>query len=113
MSRKKAKDTITAHNIKNSNFRQVHVDGAHGTITPSGLININFFSQRNAIPKSTVFALSSDGKIGKPIEDSEDSKEGVIREFEFGTIMDINVCISLKNFLEQKIEEYESLTNTK
>ncbi len=110
---KKQVKTVTVHNIKGSNFRQVHVDGAHGAITPSGLININFFSQRNAIPKGTIYSLNEDGTINKSIEDVEDSKHGIVRDFDFGIIMDINVCKKIKDFLENKIEEYETITTKK
>ena len=113
MGKTKEAKTITIFNIKGSNFRQVHVDGAHGTITPSGLININFFSQRNAIPKGTIFSLNEDGTINKPIKDIEDSKNGIIRDFEFGIIMDAAVCESIRNFLDQKLNELESIQSTK
>lgn len=113
MSKKKQLSSITIHNIKNSLYRQVHVDGAHGGITPSGFINVNFFSQRGAIPKGTEFEVNSEGQITRPIKDIDNSKQGIIREFEFGTYMDINTCISIKEFLERKIEEYKSITNKK
>lgn len=113
MSKNKQLSSITIHNIKNSLYRQVHVDGAHGGITPSGFINVNFFSQRGVIPKGTEFEINSEGQITRPIKDIDDSKQGIIREFEFGTYMDINTCISIKEFLERKIEEYKSITNKK
>lgn len=113
MAKNKQLNSITIHNIKNSLYRQVHVDGAHGGITPSGFINVNFFSQRGAIPKGTEFEVNSGGQITNPIKDIDDSKQGIIREFEFGTYMDINTCISIKEFLERKIEEYKSITNKK
>lgn len=107
------KDSIVIHNIKNSNFRQIHIDGAHGGITPSGFINLNFYSQRGVIPKGTEFAIDETGKIIEAIRDIEDSKSGIIREFEFGVYMDINTCKNLKDFLEQRIEEYKRLTEGK
>ena len=105
------KDSIIIHNIKNANFRQVHVDGAHGGITPSGHINLNFYSQRGAIPKGTEFAVK-DGQIGEAIKDVEGSKTGIIREFEFGIYMDINACENLKVFLERKIDEFRQIAES-
>lgn len=113
MPKKKETNSVTIHNIKSPLYRQVHVDGAHGGITPSGFININFFSQRGAIPKGTEFEVSEEGQIAQPIKDIDGSKEGIVREFEFGTYMDINTCISLKNFLESKIEEYKTISHKK
>ena len=109
----KNKKSIVIHNIKNSSFRQIHVDGAHGGITPTGLININFYSQRNAIPKGTEFNLTSKGELGSIVKDIDDSKVGIVREFEFGAYMDLNTCISLKQFLEKKIDEFREITNGK
>lgn len=113
MSKKTDLQSVVIHNIKNANFRQIHVDGAHGGITPSGFININFFSQRNAIPKGTEYSLNEQGAILAPLKNIEGSKNGVVREFEFGAYMDINTCKSLKDFLQQKIEEFEAIQNTK
>lgn len=102
--------SIIIHNIKSSGFRQIHVDGAHGGITPTGMININFFSHRNAIPKGTEFEINENGSLGNPIQDFDDSKVGLVREFEFGTYMDLNTCINLRDFLDKKIEEFKSYT---
>ena len=113
MAKKKQSNSITIHNIKNSLYRQVHIDGAHGGITPNGFINVNFFSQRGVIPKGTEFEINEEGQIKRPIKDIEESKQGIVREFEFGTYMDINTCISIKEFLERKIEEYNSILKTK
>lgn len=108
---KKAKkiESVIIHNIKNADFRQAHVDGAHGNVTPNGHININFFSQRDAIPKGTEFKINEDGRMGAAIKDIEGSKDGIVREFQFGIYMDIKSSVNLKNFLEKKIEEYNSL----
>lgn len=113
MAKNKKSNSVTIHNIKNSLYRQVHIDGAHGGITPTGFINVNFFSQRGVIPKGTEFEVNDEGQITRPIKDIEDSKHGIVREFEFGTYMDINTCISIKEFLDRKIEEYKSITKLK
>lgn len=109
MSNKK-KDSIVIHNIKNSGFRQIHVDGAQGGITPSGFINLNFYSQRIVIPKGTEFSITEKGELGKSLKDIPNSKSGIVREFEFGAYMDIKTCVSLKIFLEKKIDEFNELT---
>lgn len=53
MAKKSKNDSIVIHNLKSSGYRQIHIDGAHGSVTPTGHLNINFFSQRVAIPKGT------------------------------------------------------------
>lgn len=113
MTKNNKLNSITINNVKSSLYRQVHIDGAHGGITPTGFINVNFFSQRGVIPKGTEFEINNQGQILRPIKDIDDSKEGIVREFEFGTYMDINTCISIKEFLERKIKEHESVSKIK
>jgi hypothetical protein len=103
------KDKIVIHNIKGSDFRQLHVDGASAGITPTGYINVNLYSQRNVIPKGTIFNINEDGSLGDLIGSTDDSKEGIVREYDFGFYTDINTCKSIIDLLEQKVKEYEKL----
>ena len=104
------KKQITIHNIKSNQYRQIHSDGASAGITPSGLININFYSHRNVIPKGTTFELQEDGRLGKLLGITKDSKNGIVREYDFGVHMDINTCKSIRDLMDEKIKEYENLT---
>lgn len=109
----KKKESVIIYNEKSSGFKQIHADGAFGGVTPSGYINLNFYSQRTAIPKGTEFGLTSNGNIGKAIKNLEDSKEGIIREFEIGVYMDAQTAQSLIDFLTSKLQEREELLNPK
>ena len=63
------KKTITIHNKISSDFREIHVDGAYGGLTPRGLINLNFYAERAPIPKSSeFFSPSKNGEL--PCRDS-------------------------------------------
>lgn len=104
------KKQITIYNIKNKQYRQVHSDGASAGITPSGFININFYSHRNVIPKGTIFELESDGRLGKLVGITENSKRGIVREYDFGVYMDVDTCKSIRDLMDDKIKEYEKLT---
>lgn len=99
---------IIVHNKISHNFRELHVDGAYGGLTPKGLININFYAERFPIPKSVTHNLLDNTSL-----DSEDSKQGLIREFEFGIYMDLNVAKQISDFLLNKISEFEQLTKSK
>jgi hypothetical protein len=110
---KKKEEIITIHNIKGTNHRQIHVDGASAGITPSGYINVNFYSERGVIPKSTSFKIKEDGTLGSVVGHSEESKDGIVREFDFGIFVDINTCKSLRQLLDQKIKEYYQYTPEK
>lgn len=106
------KNNITFHNQKNNGFREIHVDGALGGITPRGMINLNFFAERFPIPKSTDFNIINEKVVGEKMEDSIDSKTGIIREYEFGVYMGIETARSLSKLLSDKIKEYEQLKKT-
>tara|TARA_R110001592_G_scaffold78374_1_gene235130 strand:- start:652 stop:993 length:342 start_codon:yes stop_codon:yes gene_type:complete len=107
----KSKESVIIHNLKNSGFRQIHVDGAQGGLTPSGKFNLNFYAERMVIPKGTEFEINENGTLGDQIRHVDGSKKGIVREFEFGIYMSLEACESLKNFLDKKIEEIRSSTS--
>lgn len=109
----KEKHNLTIHNIKSGGYRQIHVDGAHGGVTPRGNINLSFYAERVVIPKGTIFEVTREGDLGSTIENTKESLEGFVREFEFGIYMDIKTAESLKEFLEVKIKELNILTKNK
>jgi hypothetical protein len=107
------KTNLTFHNKISSNFRQVHVDGAYGGLTPPGFINLNFYGERFPIPKSSEYELKDDFSLGDKISDSGDSKTGIVREYEFGIYFDLKTAISIRNFLNERITELENIQNKK
>lgn len=108
MKEKLKENEIKVFNKISHNFRELHVDGAFGGLTPKGLLNINFYAERFPIPKSITLNLSDKSTI-----DSDDSKSGIIREFEFGVYMDLNVAKQISDFLINKISEFDQLTQLK
>jgi hypothetical protein len=98
---------ITIHNKFASGYRQIHVDGAFGGITPRGLINLSFFAERVPIPKSSDFKIENNA-IGALIENSADSKNGVLREYEFGVYMNPEVAKSIITMLSTQLELFEN-----
>lgn len=105
---KKPKKKVTFHNKLSASFREIHVDGAFGGITPSGYINLNFYAERFPIPKSTEYSLKDDNTINEKINDSEDSKDGIIREYEFGIYCDLKTAVNIKKFLDERISVLQS-----
>ena len=101
---------IEFHNIVSEGFREMHVDGAHGGLTPKGHINLSFYAERFPIPKSNVLTLDEDKGVYMDAGVGEDSKEGIIRRYEFGVFMDLKTATEIYNFIGSKIAELESLT---
>ena len=109
MEKLKDANKITVHNKILNNYRSVHIDGAYGGVTSRGLINVSFFAERQPIPKSSDFAIKSSGHLGDLISNDSFSKQGIIREFEFGVYMDANVAQSLITFLQAKLTDLENI----
>ena len=92
--------TVTFHHLKSDFHRVIHVDGAFGGPTPSGLLHMAVFSNRLPIPKSVTHSLEEGGTIGDEIE--RDSRQGVVREIEVGLVMTPATALALAKWLVEK-----------
>jgi hypothetical protein len=97
------------HYIKSASYRVVHVDGAHGGITPQGGIFAGIFSERLPIPLSVVHALKDDGSLGDEIMAERKSRDGVVREVEVGLEMNLHIAEQIHEWLGKKIEQLKAL----
>lgn len=98
--------SVVIHNKISPIYRELHIDGAHGGLTPKGMLNLSFYAERHAIPKSTEYALNDNFTLGEVIANSDDSKKGIVREYEFGVYMDIKSAEELRNFLDLQIQQF-------
>lgn len=105
--KKKIQEILTFHNKISNAFREVHVDGAYGGITPNGYVNLNFFSERAPIPKSSDYVIDQDAQKLLKVEDSKDSKSGIVREYDFGIFMDFKTTKKIIDLLQEKVVELE------
>ena len=60
-------NVIRFHFIKAEQFRNIHVDGAHGGVTPKGLIQVAIYNERVPIPREVVHTVSEDGHLGDDV----------------------------------------------
>lgn len=102
----KEPDEITFHFMKSSGYRTVHVDGAFGGLTPKADLAVAFFSERFALPQRTTHAVNGHA-LGPEI--CREGKKGLIREIEFNCVMDIPTTMKLIDFLQGKVDEYNTL----
>jgi hypothetical protein len=102
-------DTVEFHYIKSPFFRSVHVDGAIGGVTPRGLIHMAVFSERHAIPRSTVQKLLSTGRLGDEIIDERKGKNGIAREMEVDMFLGLETAKEFVTWLQQRIEIIEAM----
>lgn len=100
-------DRLEFHYIKSSNFRVIHVDGAHGGVSPRQKIQMAIFSERSPIPQFTAHQVERKGselKLGKEIAGAKISKQGVVREVEAELLMDVETAEAIRTWLGESIE---------
>lgn len=103
--------SVRINYIKTHNYRSYHVDGIHGGLTPRLQLYLEPFIERLVTPNIIEHDLGDDGRLvgeGKIIE----SKQGGIREIEFGMIMDIECAKAIHAWLGTKINEYNQIVTS-
>lgn len=103
---------IKFHYVYADGYSSEYISGINSSISPNDALELNFFSERNALPKSEVFELNSEGKLSdKPSEvtpKDHNSQLNLVRHIKNGIILDIESAKDLKDLLEQYIEMIES-----
>jgi hypothetical protein len=106
-----SRDILNVHYVKNQDFRTVFTSCIYGGITINGLINVNFCLDRGPIP-TTVENEVEQNENGKSQLKPKvvHGKEGVIREVQFGAIMDIQTAKTIVDWLQKQITITEELS---
>lgn len=108
------KETISYDYIKGNNFRVIHVNGVFGGTAPRpGSIHMSIFNERWPIPKSTTSQFSPEKGVGKEILEERISRDSVVREVEVLLVMDIDVAIRMRKWLDDKIKTIQELIEIK
>jgi len=102
-----AKKKLTVKYKKIAQYRNYHVDGIYGGLTPKGLLLMEFFVEKNAMPEEFTHLLDIKGQV---IPGAKHKPE-IVREIEGGLIMDYAMMKSVKTWLQSKITEYENSFN--
>lgn len=105
---KKTKLTeIDFHYLKTNSYRSIHVDGVFGGLTPRGNLYLELFLERKPTPRKVKHLVKDSGIVGDEIE--REGKAGFIREIECGLIMDIVTAKKLREWIDNKINEFEEI----
>src|SRR4051812_47543074 len=98
--------------LKSNFFRVAHVDGAVGNITPKGDIFVSFYNERVSLPDSVINRITEDGRVGEQIS-ANTSSPGLIREMEFGIVLDVEVAKNLNVWLSNMIGQVEGIVSAR
>ena len=92
--------------IKSNLFRVIHMDGAFGGLSPTGMgIHVAIYNERRAIPTKTVQAINPDGSLGTEFLDRRQVRKAFVREIEADLVLDLRTAITLQHWLTEKIAE--------
>ena len=105
---KNQEQSIEIHYIKDKHYRIYHVDGAFGGFTPKGNLHLSLFVERSPIPQKTIHKITEEGNLGEITDRT--SKSGIIREMECGLVMNIETAQQIKDWLEDKLNQFEELS---
>lgn len=97
--------------IKSPYFRNIHLDGVYGGITPKGNIHMAVYNERFAIPKKMVYRVASDGSLGDEIIEKREQLD-VVRELEANILLDLNTAKYLIGWLQNQVDAVEGLSKT-
>lgn len=107
-----APQSLTINYLKSSDFREVACDGVLGGPTPTGNLWLAFYTERFPLPrivrhklKSIEGAYAIDDEVpAEPVE----SREGIIRNVEFGLYMSVATAEQLHAWLGRTIESLKT-----
>lgn len=102
------KQSIKFHYIRTPGYRNYHVDGIFGGITPKGLLHMDLFVERNPISSMVEQEITESGTPGKVIEKKIET-DGIIRQIECGLIIDLNTAGSIRDWIDAKIKEFQKI----
>lgn len=92
--------------IKTSAFREIACDGVLGGPTPQGKVWLSFYTERMPIPKTVEHTLEVNEEGVARLSEKPtilDSREGIIRNVEFGVFMNRSVAEQLRDWLSRQL----------
>ncbi|MEO8455263.1 MAG: hypothetical protein ABI454_08885 [Sphingomicrobium sp.] len=102
-------DRVSFDYIKGKDFRVVRADGAIGGITPNGYVHFVLYSERGAIPRRQVFALTPEGTVGEIIDAETVTRGSIVREMDVDVFLRPDVAKALHTWLGEQIQVIDAL----
>ena len=110
MSQGKKHESIRFEYSKGNDYRLVHATGAHGGMTPGGLIKFDLHSEFGISPDYEEFKLTPEGKLADRISEDEDAtKLHLKRELQVGVVMSPQDAFHLGTWLLEKVKQAEEV----
>ena len=89
---------LTVIYAKNEDYRLFPVTGAHGGITPSGDIILDFFIERQPFPEKLILELGE----GQPKEIKKEGGANLMREMQVGVLLRADIAHKIGKWLLER-----------
>lgn len=100
--------TVTFKYKFDENFNPKYANGAVGGVTNQGEIVINFFLERQALPKLQTYEVNPNGKPGKITQtDPEDFDSSIVRFIQNGVVLEYKSAKEIHRWLGEHIQHLE------
>ncbi len=107
--RVKNQNEVEIRYSESSHYNSAYISGTFGGLNPSGMLEIDFFTDRLHRPESTTHKIE-DGKIATEM-DGEMERHLHVRKVEFTAMMNLEVAKAFHQWLTQKITDLESFNS--
>jgi hypothetical protein len=94
---------------ESSHYNSAYISGTFGGLNPSGMLEIDFFTDRLHRPDSTKHKIEN-GQISTEME-AEIERHLHVRKVEFTAMMNLEVAKAFHAWLTQKVADLEGFTN--
>ncbi len=88
-----------------------YAHGVWGGISPRGEIELNFYAESDKIPPYTECVIGQDGGLGPELSSEEEHVRTIVRVISNKVILNRQTSYALKEWLEDVLADFESITN--
>jgi len=95
-------------------YNPKYVNGAYGGVGPQGELIINFYMERQPIPKQETYKLGNGGQLGDPVgRVPDDLKSQIVRFVETGIVLNLESAKRVLGWLKGHVERLEGMKGQK
>lgn len=110
MAKKPQNNTIKYKYIFKDDYNTKYANGAYGGVTPRGEISVNFYCERQALPKEHIHSIDENGNLGEISKvDPPDNSSTFVRVVDQGIIINLQTAKDIVKWLQTKIDIIESI----
>jgi hypothetical protein len=105
---------VDFHFRRSNYYRSIFAEGAIGGITPKGILKMNLYTERYALPTKTRHRVTEDDhgySVGPEDPKFRESLQGFERELEVEVLMNIDTAAALYEWLGKQLETLTKAKN--